>query len=152
MNENPQFGWSDAFLLGFGPMDASHQEFVSITHALLTCPDTDLMHHLQEMDRHTEEHFSQELGWMQSTDFPAMVCHADEHRAVQKSLREVMDRVGQGNHAVGRSLAQALADWFPGHVDYLDAALAQWMVKRQTGGIPVVLRRAAPSLPGLRDG
>ena len=38
-------------------------------------------------------------------------------------------------------LAQALADWFPGHADYLDSALAQWMVKKQLGAIPVVVRK-----------
>ena len=38
-------------------------------------------------------------------------------------------------------LAQSLADWFPGHADYLDSALAQWMVKKQLGAIPVVVRK-----------
>ena len=38
-------------------------------------------------------------------------------------------------------LAQSLADWFPGHADYLDSALVQWMVKKQLGAIPVVVRK-----------
>ena len=38
-------------------------------------------------------------------------------------------------------LVQALADWFPGHADYLDSALTQWMVKKQLGAIPVVVRK-----------
>lgn len=38
-------------------------------------------------------------------------------------------------------LAQALADWLPGHTDYLDSALAQWMVKKQLVAIPVVVRK-----------
>lgn len=38
-------------------------------------------------------------------------------------------------------LAQALAVWFPGQADYLDSALAQWMVKKQLGAIPVVVRK-----------
>ena len=134
--------WSDSFLLGFGPMDAVHREFVGIVHSMLTCPETELLAHLKEFERHAEDHFSQELEWMRSTGFPAMQCHDDEHRAVQQSVREVIPLVEAGNVAVGRSLARALADWFPGHADYLDSALAQWMVKRRTGGVPVVIKRA----------
>jgi hemerythrin len=136
-----EFQWSDAFLLGYGPMDRTHREFVSLVHALRSCPDDELLGHLRAFERHADEHFAQELLWMTSTQFPAMACHDDEHKAVQKSVTEVIERVEQGDFAVGRSLAQALVDWFPGHADYLDSALAQWMVRREMGGVPVVLRR-----------
>lgn len=139
--ERAQFEWSDAFLLGFGPMDRVHHEFVSIVHAMLNCPDAELLGHLKEFERHATSHFDQEQAWMSSTDFPARECHEDEHRAVQKSVAEVIPLVADGDFAVGRRLAQALADWFPGHADYLDSALAQWMVKRSTGGTPIVIRR-----------
>ena len=39
------------------------------------------------------------------------------------------------------TLAQALQDWFPGHVQHLDSALATWLVHRTHGGRPLVLRR-----------
>jgi hemerythrin len=45
---------------------------------------------------------------------------------------------------IGRGLVTALEEWFPGHADYLDSALAKWMVKQSFGGervAPVVLRR-----------
>lgn len=137
-----ELSWSDSFLLGFGPMDAVHQEFVGIVHAILTCPDADLLVHLKTFERHAEDHFSQELKWMKGTNFPAMQCHDDEHRAVQKSVSEVIPLVEQGDFSVGRALAKALADWFPGHADYLDSALAQWMVKLHTGGAPIVIKRS----------
>lgn len=140
-NEQREFCWSDSFLLGYGPMDTVHQEFVQIVHAMQTCPGAELLTQLKDLALHTEDHFSQEYQWMKSTDFPAMECHTDEHSAVQKSMVEVIALVAQGDIAVGRRLADALADWFPGHADYLDSALAQWMVKRQTGGVPIVLKR-----------
>lgn len=146
----PTFQWNDAFLLGYGPMDATHREFVTLVHLLGNCPDADLLNHLRDFERHAEEHFGQELAWMQASDFPAMACHDDEHKAVQKSVREVIERVMAGDFAVGRSLAKALVDWFPGHADYLDSALAQWMVRRETGGVPVVLRRT-PSFPAVPE-
>jgi hemerythrin len=136
------FAWSDSFKLGYTPMDDTHAEFVEIVNAMLVCPDADLLKHLDAFAVHGEAHFSQELVWMTETDFPSTDCHAGEHNAVMKSVYEVRDILAAGgNPAVARGLAEELARWFPGHADYLDSALAQWMVKRKSGGIPVVLRR-----------
>ena len=54
---------------------------------------------------------------------------------------QVEERVRGGDFTIGREFAAELANWFPGHADYLDSALAQWMAKRKLGGVPVVLRR-----------
>lgn len=136
------FTWTDKFKLGYDPMDETHQEFVEIVNAMLSAPDADLLAHLDAFVVHGEEHFAQELAWMTETDFPSTACHADEHDAVMKSVREVRDLlVAGGDPATARKLAVELERWFPGHTDYLDSALAQWLVKKQTGGVPVVLRR-----------
>jgi len=138
--------WSDKFLLGYAPMDRTHEEFVACVAALQTAADAELPACLDALAAHCEQHFQHEEQWMTGTGFPATQCHADEHAAVLKSVREVQamcsdpaqaDRV----HAVVRNLSQALADWFPAHADYMDAALSHWMAKRNLGGAPVVLRR-----------
>ena len=142
-----EFSWTYAYLLGYSPMDDTHREFVEIVGALLGAEDAALAVHLEAFARHAEAHFSQEREWMETTAFPAMQCHVDEHNAVMKSVREVQQIVAAGDAAQGRSLATALADWFPGHADYMDSALAHWMSKKKHGGKPVVLRRNL----GLRD-
>jgi hemerythrin len=78
---------------------------------------------------------------MVDTDFPARDCHIDEHAAVLKSVEEVQALVAGGNTAIVRSMADELARWFPGHADYLDAALAAWRAKRRWNAKPVVFRR-----------
>lgn len=133
--------WSDALLLGFDALDDTHREFVLIVDALLTAPDADMAGLVADLERHAESHFGQEDAWMRDTGFPARECHIGEHAAVLKSIREVRELVAGGDIAIARRLAQELAAWFPGHADYLDSALAQWMVKRRFGGVPVVLKR-----------
>lgn len=136
------FEWTDSFKLGHALMDDTHEEFVSIVNTLLTCPNEDLLKHLDAFAEHGEAHFAQELAWMKETDFPSTDCHAGEHEAVMKSVREVQALLAAGgNPQIARGLAQELARWFPGHADYLDSALAQWLVKKKTGGVPIVLRR-----------
>jgi hemerythrin len=135
------FTWTDAFLLGHGPMDDVHREFVERVNTLLSCPDDEVLQHLQAFARHAESHFGDELKWMQETSFPPLQCHADEHAAVLKSVGEVLPLVEAGNIEIARRLAAELARWFPGHADYMDSALAAWLVKQRFGGKPIVLKR-----------
>ena len=137
----PGLPWNDSYLLGYGPMDDTHREFVEIVNGLLTCSDADVAAQLEAFARHAEAHFAEEDAWMERTDFPPKDCHIGEHAAVMSSVRQVLELVRQGDVAEGRRLAAALADWFPGHAFHLDSALAHWMVKRSFGGKPVVLRR-----------
>lgn len=133
--------WSDAFLLGFGPMDATHEDFVRCVTAVQQATDADLPAAMDALARHLREHFSQEDQWMRETGFPPRDCHIDEHAAVLKSVEEVQALLADGDVNEPRRLANALADWFPGHADYLDSALSHWMCKQRLGGKPVVIRR-----------
>ena len=135
------FTWSDAYLLGYRPMDDVHEEFVDLVGRMQSAPDADLLGLLDQFAVHAKAHFETENSWMTETEFPARDCHIDEHTAVMRSVEEVRALLAQGNHAVCRSLADELARWFPGHADYLDSALAHWMCKKRLGGTPVVIRR-----------
>jgi len=133
--------WSDSLLLGYGPMDEVHREFVDTVQALQTAQDADLPRCLEALVAHARSHFEAEDLWMVETDFPARACHIEEHAAVMASVEQVQQLVAQGNIAECRRLADELARWFPGHADYLDSALAHWICKQRLGGKPVVLRR-----------
>jgi hemerythrin-like metal-binding protein len=135
--------WSDARLLGFTQMDEVHKEFYAVTLKLVTCTDATAEAAIDEFERHAISHFEQEDEWMRSTNFPSRDCHIDEHAAVLTSVGEVKEAVGLGRAGAElvRDIGMHLFDWFPGHADYLDSALAAWMTKRTMGGKPVVLRR-----------
>ena len=134
--------WTDAFLVGYDPMDETHREFVGLASALLKAADDELLGHLKALIDHSERHFSQEEHYMNTTEFPARDCHAKEHAAVLTSMREVAAYLEEGgDFDECRRLATELARWFPGHTDYLDASLAQWVAKKQLGAVPIVIRR-----------
>lgn len=135
------FQWGDNFLLGYGPIDNVHQEFVNQVSQLLSAPNEDLLELMSALEMHTKSHFDLEKKWMVDTQFPPMDCHVEEHDAVIQSISEVRDLVAAGDYDVCRRLATSLADWFPKHADHLDSALAHWMCKIQFGGKPVVIRR-----------
>ncbi|WP_028222335.1 bacteriohemerythrin [Paraburkholderia oxyphila] len=135
--------WSDARLLGFTPMDDVHEEFYTVALQLVACTDATAAAALEQFEKHALSHFAQEDEWMRSTNFPPRDCHIDEHTAVLKSVSQVKEAVEQGHAGADlvRNLGMTLFEWFPGHADYLDSALAAWMTKQTKGGKPVVLRK-----------
>lgn len=138
----PAFSWSDRFLLGHRSIDETHREFVDCVDALLRASDAEIPAALDAFARHAESHFGQEDKWLAAADFPGGgECHIDEHAKVMASVREVQEQVAGGELNIARELAQALMDWFPGHADYMDSALATWLVKKLHDGRPLVLRR-----------
>jgi hemerythrin len=141
MEESTEFAWDDRYLLGHGEMDATHREFVDLVNALQTADDAGLGEALAAFAAHCEAHFAQENEWMVKNDFPPRDCHIDEHNKVLASVYEVQQHLADGDVAIVRELTTALIDWFPGHADYLDSALATWLVKRAHAGAPLVLRR-----------
>lgn len=147
IQSSKDFQWNDSFLLGHPPMDTVHQEFVETLGRLLKCDDSTTAASLDAMARHLEEHFSAENQWMEDSEFPARECHVEQHDAVLHSVHQVQALVAQGDLSRVKSLAEALVDWFPGHADYLDAALSHWLCKRKLGGKPVVLRRNVTASP-----
>jgi len=134
--------WSDELLLGYGPMDSVHQEFVECVAQLASANESEMQARMRQLIGHVQHHFDEENSWMNQTNFPAKECHIDEHAAVMKSILEVNAMVTEGDTSAVLRLSQALMDWFPGHANYLDSALAHWMCKQRLGGKPVVIRRS----------
>ena len=59
--------WSDKFLLGYTPMDRTHEEFVACVAALQAATDAELPACLEALAAHCVRHFQQEEQWMTDT-------------------------------------------------------------------------------------
>ncbi|MEJ8822522.1 hemerythrin domain-containing protein [Variovorax humicola] len=142
MNAVNDFSWDDRYLVGHQAMDDTHKEFVDLVEAMLCADETSFASAIDSFAIHLEEHFESERRLMDQYGFPARDCHIEEHDRVLASVREVRALVANGDAETGRELTRALADWFPGHTDYMDSALATWVSKKVANGAPVVLRRS----------
>ncbi|HQR02693.1 MAG: hemerythrin domain-containing protein [Proteobacteria bacterium] len=148
-----EFIWCDDFLLGYQPMDETHEEFVTLVHAMQAASDADFLPIYDSFIEHAVRHFDQEKDWMSLEGYPAKDCHVHEHDQVMNSLVGCRPKIVAGDMELGRALVAELERWFPGHADYMDSALAKWMVKRNTGGSPVVIKRSPPRrrVPGAEQ-
>lgn len=130
-------------LTGDSRMDRLHEEFHVLLQALREAPPEAAADVLLSLITQTRDHFDQEDTWMRQTSYAIRDCHIQEHADVLASLVQVHERLCQGDHSALPRLIQALEDWFPGHVQHLDSALAQWLVQRQWNAQPIMLRRNA---------
>jgi hemerythrin-like metal-binding protein len=131
----PSLEWSDALALDLPSMDDTHREFVALLAQVETAADEDLQAHWLVLVAHTDDHFSREDQWMQSTRFSSSNCHSVQHKVVLQVMREGLTSGEAGNLGVIRQMAQELAIWFPQHAQSMDAALALHL--RRIGYDPV---------------
>lgn len=143
MNTTPSsIQWTDDFLLGFGPMDDNHQEFVTCIAAIQNAQPQDCLVLMDQLLEHAQVHFKQEDDWMMATEFPPRTCHMGEHAAVLASITGVSELARQGAPEKCLHLANELARWFPSHADHLDSALSHWMCKIKFDAKPLVFKRS----------
>ena len=102
------FEWSDKFILGYRPIDETHEEFVDLVRQMESATDQDLPPLLALFAEHAKSHFDLENKLMVETEFPPRDCHIDEHAAVMKSIQEVLVLVNSGQYAYGAALALVL--------------------------------------------
>ena len=68
------YPWADDYELGHAQMDDTHREFVSFIDDLLRAGDDEFPPLLARFATHTQQHFDQELAWMNETGFPPVGC------------------------------------------------------------------------------
>ena len=115
--------------MGQPVMDDTHREFVEQLNRVAAAADAGVLPALDDFIAHTEVHFGQEEQWMDAIEFPPRGCHRGEHAKIIETVREVRRRVAAGDATLGRTLAEALAEWFPQHATSMDAILALYMTE-----------------------
>ena len=127
--------WSESLSLDLPAMDDTHHEFVDLLGAVELAPDDGLVARWADLIAHTDEHFSREDSWMQSTGFASANCHSMQHKVVLQVMREGLSRSAAGDLTLVRQMARELGAWFPQHAQAMDASLALHL--RRTGYDPV---------------
>lgn len=138
--------WSDNMLVGHAGIDQTHREFVILANALTESCEDSAPTRLHEIEEHLMSHFDNEKRLMERTEFPATDCHIEEHGKVFDAVVLVSERYSDGTASLSdvKRLAQALIDWFPGHIFYMDSALSTWVSKKTHSGSPLILHRTKP--------
>ena len=110
--------------LGVAEMDATHQEFVELSYALLVANDEDFPALFDRLHEHTRQHFEHEGKLMKACRFPAIGEHHSEHLRVLGELAHFSRGVAAGRLGMARDYIKNLPGWFGNHLATMDSALA----------------------------
>ena len=116
--------WTQSLHTGDARMDDTHHEFIDMLNEILATPQDQQLPLYQKFLLHTVEHFAQEERWMVATGFSAENCHAEHHATILETMRAVQCFNDAATTEINTRLAEALAEWFPGHAASMDAGLA----------------------------
>jgi len=116
--------WTASLHTGDARMDETHQEFVDMINQILATPEDQQLPVYKAFLSHTAEHFAQEERWMLATGFSADNCHAEHHATILETMRVVEAHYLDSDPTIITRMAEALAEWFPGHANSMDAGLA----------------------------
>lgn len=85
---------------------------------------------LDELARHTREHFAREDAAMRRTGFPPFQVHQAEHQRVLNELRAMENAFVAGGDvaALHHYLTMDVPQWFLAHIQSMDAVTANWIV------------------------
>ncbi|MBT3059235.1 MAG: hemerythrin domain-containing protein [Candidatus Thiodiazotropha sp.] len=118
------------YLLGVDDMDNTHRAFVALVNRLGEAGRQEFITLFADLVTHTREHFAQEDRWMETSDFPAIREHTDEHQRILGELDRFAQRVASGSILIARSyITQQLPLWFDLHAKTMDSALASHLKK-----------------------
>jgi hemerythrin-like metal-binding protein len=120
----PVMAWTESLQTGDARMDETHLEFVDMINAILATPEEEQLPVYKKFLDHTVEHFAQEERWMLATGFSADNCHAEHHATILETMRVVEAHYLDSDTTIITRMAEALAEWFPGHANSMDAGLA----------------------------
>jgi hemerythrin len=123
----PPLTWTPSLHTGDARMDDTHREFTDMLNQILATPQEAQLPLYRQFLLHTVEHFAQEERWMLATGFAADNCHAQHHATILETMRAVESHYEAGDTEIITRLAEALAEWFPGHAASMDAGLAVHM-------------------------
>jgi len=141
--------WTAALELGDPTMDATHREYAELLNHLGEAADEEFLPRMDAFIAHTVRHFADEDARMAATRFPPSHCHTHEHEQVLLIMRDVRERVANGEVYLGRVLATEMGKWFEHHAGSMDKVLAYWLSIGEAGRAELIASSvAAPNSCG----
>ena len=137
--------FDDVHLVGIEVIDEQHRHLVSLLNRLnqaLAKPhaNADINRLFEEAINFTDDHFKTEYRLMQEANYPDIASHEEEHERLLQELKDVMQKLDQGNELL---ILQTLKDWLLNHIYHSDLPLADFL-RSQKANPTVNMPQTAP--------
>jgi len=132
----PKLTINDIPLTQSDMMNRDHGEFIIILNRLIDLTNqtdgnnnNEIDSVLDDLKRHTEEHFAREEGLMVRADFPPYAMHKGEHDRVLTMLRDTIThwKLNRDRKVMNSLANEQLPQWLLHHVATMDSVTSQFL-------------------------
>ena len=122
--------WDETLSVGNAEIDKDHQALFELLDQLRTAvregqTEKVRLNILSELVRRTQAHFALEESVMARIAYAEAQAHRAEHGKLMAQVRELQDRVAQGDLSLSLSVFQFLYGWLARHIEVKDKPLGQ---------------------------
>ena len=126
--------WDSLLSVGIDEIDEDHRRLVDLFnilyHSVMEGDDPDYLKAvLEELINCTVWHFSHEERLMLKYGYEGLAEHKEEHRDLIKSVRELQQKIFEGNKLVADAELEFLERWLTGHILDTDMKLGSYLVE-----------------------
>jgi hemerythrin-like metal-binding protein len=129
----------DHLLLSVPQIDSQHRMLIALVNEFSAAVDagssrTELELRVTQLIEAFRVHFGSEERLMQSSSFPELTPHADEHRKLIAQMTGLRDGLGSGDVMLCDALSLFVRLWTEQHIAGPDRAFAQFLGDGEAGG------------------
>jgi len=117
--------WDESLQVGHEEIDRQHRELFEVLDRLREAvqnqePESVRLGMLAELIDCTQRHFVLEEGVMNQLAYADLPSHHAEHQRLMAQVRELQDKVAQGDLPLSLSVFQFLYGWLARHIEIRD--------------------------------
>lgn len=127
--------WSDRFALGIDLIDQQHQVLFRLIDQLAKAiqddnSEAELSSIFSKLHEYTLTHFAAEEHLMARYGYPAEQAHQENHRGLENTLAQLIQRAMGGEALVSLQTMNFLRQWLYHHIDDVDRQFADFLKAR----------------------
>ena len=131
----PLIQWSDRLSIGIDSVDKQHKVLINLLNKLndaITEGNADLI--LAEifdgLSAYTVKHFAYEEGLFKMYGYNGTVAHKHEHAALIKQIKNLRQKMDEGDLEVNVEVLDFLKEWLTYHILVSDKDFAPFLIKK----------------------
>jgi len=132
--------WSEKYNTGVKLIDNQHRELANLTnklyHACLSKDGEEVFKEtMSSMVDYVRFHFSAELELLERINYPGLLEHKEEHKALTKNILAAVKDYTDGKKFVPNIFVRTLRDWILGHIAVSDKLYATYIADQKKKGL-----------------
>ena len=120
-----QIKWKDEYSVGIEHIDQDHKKLISLLNQFSTAYDYAMSEDyereaLNDLINYTKYHFEREEKLLDQHDYPDLVAHKEQHKAMIEQVNKFVELYNEKGHQSLNEITLYLSNWLINHINGTD--------------------------------